>query len=132
MDYSGQAHVRDDVAVADSASDDLEHWSGSDTAYGWGVTVDPGFTDLEAKNADPVQPGSSSALGAVLPDTADIADTCAPQVQVNCLYVGAYISTSSELTYKAAMLPSNPDRDQWLLAMKDEMASLHAHGSLRA
>ena len=110
-------------------SDDLEHWSGSDTAYGWGVPVDPGFIDLEAKKADPLQPGSSFALGAVLLDTADIADTHAAHVQVNCLYVGAYISTSSELTYKAAMLPSIPDRDQWLLAMKDEMASLHAHGT---
>ena len=27
----------DDVAVTESVSDDLEHWSGSDTAYGWGV-----------------------------------------------------------------------------------------------
>jgi hypothetical protein len=29
-------------------SDDLEHWSGSDTAYGWGVTVNPGFIVLGA------------------------------------------------------------------------------------
>ena len=57
-------------------SDDLEHWSGSDTASGWGVTVNPGFIDLEAKKADPVQPGSSAAPGAVLPDTADIDVTC--------------------------------------------------------
>jgi len=59
----------DDVAVADWASDDLEHWSGSDTAYGWGVTVDSGFVDIEANKAGPVQPGSSSALGAILPVT---------------------------------------------------------------
>ena len=72
-------------------SDDLEHWSGSDTAYGWGVPVDPGFIELEAKKADPVQPGSSAALVVLLPDTADTADTRAAHVQVNCLYVGANI-----------------------------------------
>eukprot|EP00798_Chlamydomonas_sp_ICE-L_P029094 gene29094-biopygen32958 len=119
----------DDVAFADSASDDLDHWSGSDTAYGWGVPVDPGFVELEANKAGPVQPGSSSALGALLPVTADTADIPAAHVQVNCLYVGASVAPSTELTYKAAMLPTNPDRDQWLLAMKDEMASLHAHGT---
>jgi len=119
----------DDVAVADDASDDLEPWSGSDTAYGWGVPVDPGFVDLEAKKAGPVQPGSSSALGAFLMVTADTADTPAAHVQVNCLYVGASVASTTELTYKAAMLHTNPDRDQWLLAMKDEMASLHAHGT---
>ena len=119
----------DDVAFADSASDDLDHWSGSDTAYGWGVPVDPGFVDLEAKKAGPVQPGSSSALGALLMVTADTADTPAAHVQVNCLYVGASAAPTTELSYKAAMLPTNPDRDQWLLAMKDEMASLHAHGT---
>eukprot|EP00798_Chlamydomonas_sp_ICE-L_P028231 gene28231-biopygen32190 len=119
----------DDVAVTDDVSDDLEHWSGSDTAYGWGVPVYPGFDDLEAKEAGLVQPRMSAALGALLPVTADTADIPAAHVQVHCLYVGAFISTSTELSYKAAMLPTNPDRDLWLQAMKDEMASLHAHGT---
>jgi hypothetical protein len=112
-------------------SDDLEHWAGCDTAYGWGVPVDPGFQELEANEADP-DPGTSDALEVLLPVTADTADTAdipAAHVQVDCLYVGAFISTSTELTYKAAMLPSNPDRDLWLQAMKDEMTSLHAHGT---
>eukprot|EP00798_Chlamydomonas_sp_ICE-L_P025607 gene25607-biopygen20095 len=64
----------DDVAVTDDVSDDLEHWSGSDTAYGWGVLVYPGFDDLEAKEAGLVQPRMSAALGALLPVTADTAD----------------------------------------------------------
>jgi len=43
--------------------------------------------------------------------------------------VGAYISAPTELSYKAAMDPSNPERDQWMLAMKDEVEFLRAHGT---
>eukprot|EP00798_Chlamydomonas_sp_ICE-L_P006560 gene6560-biopygen1754 len=78
----------DDVAFADSASDDLDHWSGSDTAYGWGVPVDPGFVELEANKAGPVQPGSSSALGALLPVTADTADIPAAHGSMASCYEG--------------------------------------------
>jgi hypothetical protein len=84
-----QSISQDDVAVAE-ASDDLEVWAVSDTAYGWAVPVDPGFVDLEAINAGP-EPGNSSSVGALVPVTADIP---AAHVQVNCLYVGAYLSTS--------------------------------------
>eukprot|EP00798_Chlamydomonas_sp_ICE-L_P017916 gene17916-biopygen26877 len=41
----------------------------------------------------------------------------------------AYISTSSDISYKQAMDQSNPHRDGWLLAMRDKMESLHAHGT---
>eukprot|EP00798_Chlamydomonas_sp_ICE-L_P011701 gene11701-biopygen15863 len=41
----------------------------------------------------------------------------------------AYISTSSDISYTQAMDQSNPHRDGWLLAMRDEMESLHAHGT---
>ena len=67
----------------------------SDTAYGWGVTVNLGFIELEAKNSDPVQPVSSPVLGVVLPATAD---TNVAHVGINCLYVGAYIFTSTTLS----------------------------------
>ena len=43
--------------------------------------------------------------------------------------MGAYISAPTELSYKAAMDPSNPDRDEWMLATKDEIESLRAHGT---
>jgi len=114
----------DEPATSGCLSDDLDEWAGSDTAYGWGVTVDPGFTDLEAKNADPVQLGSIPDLGVAPP-----ADTHVSHMGVDCLYLGAYISTSTELSYRDAMHPSNPERDQWLLAMKDEMESFRAHGT---
>eukprot|EP00798_Chlamydomonas_sp_ICE-L_P023924 gene23924-biopygen18427 len=78
----------DDVAVTDDVSDDLEHWSGSDTAYGWGVPVYPGFDDLEAKEAGLVQPRMSAALGALLPVTADTADIPAALYKYTACYEG--------------------------------------------
>ena len=69
-----------------------------------------GFASLEAKNADP-------SMGHVLDGGED-----SP-------YVGAFLSAPTELTYKAAMHTSNPERDHWLIEMKDEIESLRAHGT---
>ena len=93
------------------------------TGYGWGVPVMPGFATLEANNADPVDM-AEPVLGHVLPGGADDTHSGA-----ECPYVGAYISAPTELSYKAAMDLSNPERDQWMLAMKDEIESLRAHGT---
>ena len=41
----------------------------------------------------------------------------------------AFISITCELSYKAAIALDNPDREEWLLAMRDEMASLEGHGT---
>jgi hypothetical protein len=87
-----QSIVLEDMAVAE-ASDELEVCAGSDAVYGWAVPVVPGFVDLEANNAGP-GPGGSSSVGALVPVTADTADIPAAHVQVNCLYVRAFLSTS--------------------------------------
>jgi len=84
-------------ATSDLGVDD-EAWAMGTTGFGWGVPVMPGFASLEAKNADPF-------MGHVLNGGDD------------CPYVGAYLSAPTELTYEAAMDPSNPERDQWLIAM---------------
>eukprot|EP00798_Chlamydomonas_sp_ICE-L_P001000 gene1000-biopygen2355 len=39
----------------------------------------------------------------------------------------AFISEPINLTYKRAVALDNPDREHWLLAMRDEMASLEGH-----
>ena len=84
----------------------------------------PGLTTLEANNADP--PGlSDHVLLDLLPDGADSGS----HWDFEDPFVGAYISAPTELPYKAAMDPSNPERDQWMLAMKDEMESPRAHGT---
>ena len=43
--------------------------------------------------------------------------------------VSQFISTPCNLTYKVAVALDNPDREHWLVAMKDEMSSLTAHGT---
>ena len=63
-------------------------------------------------------------VGALLPDGAD-----GTHSGVECPNLGAYIAAPTELSYKAAMDPTNPERDQWMLAMKDEIESLRAHGT---
>ena len=110
-------------AISDCLSDDLDVWSMGDTGYGWGVPVHSSFATLEAINADPADM-AEPVLEDLLPDGADGAHS-----GVECPYVGAYISAPTELSYKAAMDPTNPERDQWMLAMKDEIESLGAHGT---
>lgn len=56
-------------------------------------------------------------------------DTPEPVSEAPGLTLPAYISTSSDISYTQAMDQSNPHRDGWLLAMRDEMESLHAHGT---
>eukprot|EP00798_Chlamydomonas_sp_ICE-L_P004854 gene4854-biopygen15166 len=56
-------------------------------------------------------------------------DTPEPMSEAPGLTLPAYISTSSDISYKQAMDQSNLHRDGWLLAMRDEMESLHAHGT---
>eukprot|EP00798_Chlamydomonas_sp_ICE-L_P000910 gene909-biopygen3461 len=56
-------------------------------------------------------------------------DTPEPVSEAPGLTLPAYISTSSDISYTQAMDQSNPHRDVWLLAMRDEMESLHAHGT---
>eukprot|EP00798_Chlamydomonas_sp_ICE-L_P007043 gene7043-biopygen16852 len=41
--------------------------------------------------------------------------------------IPAFITHSTELDYATAMAPDNPEREQWRLAMKEELASLDAH-----
>eukprot|EP00798_Chlamydomonas_sp_ICE-L_P016069 gene16068-biopygen25060 len=41
--------------------------------------------------------------------------------------IPAFITHSTELDYAAAMALDNPEREQWRLAMKEELASLEAH-----
>jgi len=41
--------------------------------------------------------------------------------------IPAFITHSTELDYATAMAPDNPEREQWRLAMKEELASLEAH-----
>ena len=41
----------------------------------------------------------------------------------------AFISIPCELSYAQAIALDNPERDAWLLAMRDEIASLEAHGT---
>jgi hypothetical protein len=41
----------------------------------------------------------------------------------------AFISHSQDLSHASAMAEDNPDREHWLLAMKDEVSSLEAHGT---
>jgi len=106
-------------------SDDLEDEPTSDTVRGWGCSnVFPGLTTLEANNADPTGLSDHDLLD-LLPDGAD----SGTHSDFEDPYVGAYISAPTELSYKAAMDPTNPERDQWLLDMKDEMESLRAHGT---
>ena len=64
-------------ATSDFGVDD-EEWAMGDTGFGWGVLVMPGFTSLEAKNADPY-------MGHVLDGGED------------CPYVGAYLSAPTDL-----------------------------------
>eukprot|EP00798_Chlamydomonas_sp_ICE-L_P015812 gene15812-biopygen24838 len=66
----------------------------------------------------------TSASGSVLGG-----DTPEPVSEAPGLTLPAYISTSSDISYTQAMDQSNPHRDGWLLAMRDEMESLHAHGT---
>eukprot|EP00798_Chlamydomonas_sp_ICE-L_P001700 gene1700-biopygen14531 len=56
-------------------------------------------------------------------------DTPEPVSEAPGLTLPAYISTSSDISYTQAMDESNPHRDGWLLAMRDKMESLHAHGT---
>ena len=110
-------------ATSDELCDDLDDWPTNDAGQGWGLPVFPCFPTLEANKADP--PGLyNPVLLDVLPECAD-----GLHDGTNCPYVDAYISAPTELSYKAAMDPSNPERDQWLVAMKDEMESLRAHGT---
>ena len=97
---------RYEQATSECQSEDLDVWTTGDTGYGWGVPVHPGFANLEANNADPA--GSAKpVLGALLPDGAN-----GSLSGTECPCVGAYISAPTELSYKAAMDPSNPERDQ--------------------
>eukprot|EP00798_Chlamydomonas_sp_ICE-L_P027385 gene27385-biopygen3230 len=41
----------------------------------------------------------------------------------------AFISSTTDLTYETATAADNPDRDAWIIACKDEMASIAAHGT---
>eukprot|EP00798_Chlamydomonas_sp_ICE-L_P007506 gene7506-biopygen17300 len=41
----------------------------------------------------------------------------------------AFISSTTDLTYETATAADNPDRDAWIIACKDEMASVAAHGT---
>ena len=107
---------RYEQATSDCLSDDLYVWCTGGTGYGWGVPVNPGFATLEANNADPADM-AEPVLGALLTDGADGSHS-----GVECPYVGAYISAPTELSYKAAMDPTNPERDQWMM-MKDEIES---------
>eukprot|EP00798_Chlamydomonas_sp_ICE-L_P017614 gene17614-biopygen26580 len=56
-------------------------------------------------------------------------DTPEPVSEAPGLTLPAHISTSSDISYTQAMDQSNPHRDGWLLAIRDEMESLHAHGT---
>ena len=126
LSIPGETHralISYEHATSECLADDLYVGSTGDTGYGWGVPVMPGFATLEAYNADPADM-AEPVLGHVLPDGADGIHSGAV-----CPHVGAYISAPTELSYKAAMDPSNPERDQWMLAMKDEIESLRPHGT---
>eukprot|EP00798_Chlamydomonas_sp_ICE-L_P019275 gene19275-biopygen28119 len=41
----------------------------------------------------------------------------------------AFISSTTDLTYETATAADNPDRDAWIIACKDEMASIAPHGT---
>jgi hypothetical protein len=104
-DHGHHGQAASDYSSADGGSSDIEALG--DTGYGRGVPVDPGYTGSN----EPIE-----AHTALLP------------LPVECPY-SAYISEPQALTYLSVTAPSNPDRDSWLIAMKDEDDSLKAHGT---
>ena len=59
-----------------------------------------------------------------LPQLSAIAEEFIPPVHVPVSFCPPI-----ELTFNSVMASHNPERDDWLLAMKDEMASIEGHGT---
>eukprot|EP00798_Chlamydomonas_sp_ICE-L_P016835 gene16835-biopygen25752 len=76
------------------------------------ISPSTGITKLEGKDDDLVL-GLSAALASD--------EEAAPYA--------AFISSTTDLTYETATAADNPDRDAWIIACKDEMASIAAHGT---
>eukprot|EP00798_Chlamydomonas_sp_ICE-L_P025937 gene25937-biopygen20436 len=107
----------------------------SDSPVGTAAGSDSGFRNSDSESGpvlsssptsdlvdNPLFLDATSASGSV-----SGGDTPEPVSEAPGLTLPAYISTSSDISYTQAMDQSNPHRDGWLLAMRDEMESLHAH-----
>ena len=123
---AGQLHIGGDGAFALDPSDDDS--SQSSDSFSELTPISPDFvsvSDTQPQEAPlTVPPPAASRTSARL---------AAQRGHIPGLFSSwpfpAYISHPQELTYASAMAENNPHRDDWLLAMKDEISSLESHGT---
>eukprot|EP00798_Chlamydomonas_sp_ICE-L_P032609 gene32609-biopygen11978 len=109
----------------------------SDSPVGTAAGSDSGFHNSDSESGPVLSSSPSSDLvdNPLFLDATSASgsvsggDTPKPVSEAPGLTLPAYISTSSDISYTQAMDQSNLHRDGWLLAMRDEMESLHAHGT---
>eukprot|EP00798_Chlamydomonas_sp_ICE-L_P004797 gene4797-biopygen15088 len=109
----------------------------SDSPVGTAAGSDSGFRISDSESGPVLSSSPTSDLvdnplfldATSASDSVSGGDTPEPVSEAPGLTLRAYISTSSDISYKQAMDQSNPHRDGWLLAKRDEMESLHAHGT---